>query len=582
MKLTSSNASITNTVVSSSLTLGNNAVVESLSVGNVSINSSAIAVGNTSITPAAISTPTLILGGTAFSGGLFGGIVDYQEFTANGTWYNPYANASANAYLTGLEQVFVMAWGGGGGGGSNNNTNRAGGGGACVLGYYMLSNLANTLSVIVGNGGSGIRTTTTAIGISGVGGNSSFDSLIAYGGGGANGSATGGGGGGGWLSAGTPGVTGGAPLAGQVSTFGGCSTTTPGTNIFGGGNGPGGGAGGGFSVYGGGGGGGGSGSSGNSIFGGNGGSTASGSADGSIPAGGGVANGTAAGNGGRGEVRVWVIGPGSTTAGAPTYTLTANTTTLFEGSSVLYTVSTTNVANNTTLYYTLNNSSTATSSDFTTAVNGSIVINGGTGTFTLTAADDADSANEAFQIDVRTDSSTGSIVASNGSVSVVPYVPTTLGEFYQSGYYVGNITVGANTYAVLLAPKSTGQSSTFLRWKTASTTTAGTDSFVDGLTNSNNMNNATHPAAQYCRGLTIDGYSDWYLPAKDELQLVELNKLSLILAQRNDTDVLYWSSSQAAGDITKSWAGKFSDGTQTQEDKGNNFKVRAVRRIQIS
>jgi hypothetical protein len=53
-------------------------------------------------------------------------------------------------------------------------------------------------------------------------------------------------------------------------------------------------------------------------------------------------------------------------------------------------------------------------------VNGSVVINGGTGTFTLTANNDSDSANEAFQIDVRTGSTAGSIVASNGSVSVVP------------------------------------------------------------------------------------------------------------------------------------------------------------------
>ncbi len=441
MKLTTSNATVTNTVVSSKLTIGNNAVVESLTVGNVSINSSAIAVGNVSITPAAISTPSLILGGSAFSGGLFGGIVDYQEFTANGTWYNPYANASANAFLTGYEQVFVMAWGGGGGATSNNTIARGGGGGACALGYYTLANLSNTVTVTIGGGGTSARTTTAALSTAVNGGNTSFGSLIAYGGGGGGPSL--GGGGGGILGSGTTAGIGGSPLGGTegfsslggVSTFGGGGSSqanSGGASIFGGGGA--GNSGGGSSVYGGG-----AGTlsanTGTSILGGSGGSLGT---SGAIPGGGGSSNTSSANTGARGEVRVWVIGPGSTTAGEPTYALTANTTTLYEGSDVLYTVSTTNVANNTTLYYTLNNSSTATSADFTTAVNGSVIITSGTGTFTLTAADDADGANEAFQIDVRTGSESGTIVASNGSVSIVPLV---------TGTYNGFAELSSNTWS---------------------------------------------------------------------------------------------------------------------------------------
>ena len=37
------------------------------------------------------------------------------------------------------------------------------------------------------------------------------------------------------------------------------------------------------------------------------------------------------------------------------------------------------------------------------------------------------------------------------------------------------------------------------------------------------MNNASHPAAQYCEGLTIGGYSDWYLPARYELDIAYEN-----------------------------------------------------------
>ena len=37
------------------------------------------------------------------------------------------------------------------------------------------------------------------------------------------------------------------------------------------------------------------------------------------------------------------------------------------------------------------------------------------------------------------------------------------------------------------------------------------------------MNNASHPAAQYCEGLTIGGYSDWYLHARYELDIAYEN-----------------------------------------------------------
>lgn len=434
MKLTVSNANISNTLSTARITLANTNIVESITLGNVSVTPSQITIGSATITPTTVSVPTLVLGGSQFSGGQQGGIINYQEFTANGTWYNPYANASVNASLTGYEQVLVMAWGGGGGG-TTGAGSMGGGGGAFVFGYFKASQCNAVCNVVVGAGGS---KGTSANGISGnnsIFWSNSTTSLIAYGGGGALNLGSGthqGGGGGGWLSAGISG-NGGGPLGGTfgptgtTSTFGGgggANNSSPfdgGASVYGGGGG--GGVDGGISVYGGGGGGGGSLVSplgGNSIFGGKGGS---GGGDGLIPGGGGGANSTASGNGARGEVRVWVFGPAGTTAGAPTYALTANTTDLYEDSSVLYTVSTTNVANGTTLYYTLNNSSTAVATDFTTAVNGSVVINGGTGTFTLTANNDTDSANEAFQIDVRTGNSTGTIVASNNSVSIIPISP---------------------------------------------------------------------------------------------------------------------------------------------------------------
>lgn len=441
MKLKSSNATISNSVVASKVSMGSsnnffNANGEfvapgvfAVSANTLVINSSSISAGNLTINTSIISTPLLSINSKNFTGNLFGGIISYQQFDANGTWYNPLANSSVNSYMSGYEQVLVMAWGGGGGASSNNSATRGGGGGACAVTNYSLRDLPNTVSVTVGSGGTLARTTATALATAGNGGNSIFHTVTAYGGGG--GRSTGGGGGGGSFAT-TLATSGGYPLPGAagnpggVSTYGGgggCSVagSNGGASVFGGGGGGGGATTGrGGNSFFGGGGGNGVGSPGVSILGGNGG--ASGTA-GSVPGGGGGCNTSSSSAGARGEVRVWVLGPAGVTVGPPTYSLSADTISLYEGYSAVYTVSTAGVADGTVLYYTLNNSSAAVSSDFSTAVNGSVLISGGVGTFTLTAADDADTTDENFQIDIRRESTTGPIVASNNSVSIVATSP---------------------------------------------------------------------------------------------------------------------------------------------------------------
>jgi hypothetical protein len=50
--------------------------------------------------------------------------------------------------------------------------------------------------------------------------------------------------------------------------------------------------------------------------------------------------------------------------------------------------------------------------------------------------------------------------------------------------------------------------------------TGGTTSVFDSWANSDAMNKASHPAAQFCRTLTIGGYDDWYLPATQEWDIL--------------------------------------------------------------
>ena len=93
-----------------------------------------------------------------------------------------------------------------------------------------------------------------------------------------------------------------------------------------------------------------------------------------------------------------------------------------------------------------------------------------------------------------------------------------IGAAFQGGYYAGLISHSANgiaTHALILAPRASG-SLLNVAWKTANTASTGTTSVFDGKANSEAMNNASHPAAQFCCSLTIGGYDDWYLPATQE------------------------------------------------------------------
>jgi hypothetical protein len=103
--------------------------------------------------------------------------------------------------------------------------------------------------------------------------------------------------------------------------------------------------------------------------------------------------------------------------------------------------------------------------------------------------------------------------------------PPAIGVAYEGGFFAGQISTAGNgvaDYNLVIAPKSSGENSS-KQWKTSNTSTAGTDSVIDGPTNSANMNNASHPAAEFCEGLTIGGFSDWYMPARNELEVCYFN-----------------------------------------------------------
>jgi hypothetical protein len=113
--------------------------------------------------------------------------------------------------------------------------------------------------------------------------------------------------------------------------------------------------------------------------------------------------------------------------------------------------------------------------------------------------------------------------------------PAVIGEPFGGGFFAGYISHtadGSPTHALIVAPRETGATgvgytlTTNLEWKTTNTTTAGTTSDFDGAANTAAMVTAgiaDHPAANFCKNLSIGGFTDWYLPARRELDIAYFN-----------------------------------------------------------
>lgn len=105
----------------------------------------------------------------------------------------------------------------------------------------------------------------------------------------------------------------------------------------------------------------------------------------------------------------------------PTYSIGQSTTSVNEGSSVTFTVTTEYVPNGTILYWTTNViSGTVNTSDFgDAATTGSFTITNNTGSIVRNIAFDATTeGSESFQIQVRTGSTSGTIVATSATVTI--------------------------------------------------------------------------------------------------------------------------------------------------------------------
>lgn len=82
-------------------------------------------------------------------------------------------------------------------------------------------------------------------------------------------------------------------------------------------------------------------------------------------------------------------------------------------------------------------------------------------------------------------------------------------------------------YRIIVAPKANGENSSIAIKNTTSALPSGCQTLNDGWTSTNAMknadNNTVYPAAWWARGLNINSKNDWYIPARDELELLWRN-----------------------------------------------------------
>ena len=99
----------------------------------------------------------------------------------------------------------------------------------------------------------------------------------------------------------------------------------------------------------------------------------------------------------------------------------------------------------------------------------------------------------------------------------------------------------------------------------------------DGLANTTALaqSKETFPAAQFVIDLELNGFSDYYLPARRELSLMYANVPELF------EKGWHWSSTQSSSYSRDAWMQNFYYGGQDSTRKGTESRVRAVRRVLV-
>ena len=193
----------------------------------------------------------------------------------------------------------------------------------------------------------------------------------------------------------------------------------------------------------------------------------------------------------------------------------------------------------------------------------------------------------AYTFTVTATNTIGTSAASAASSSVVPVSPLQVGDFYQGGVvfhlFVPGETgyVSGETHGLIAAVED---QSSGIQWNNGSSVTTGATATAIGTGSANtdaiiSAQGATETsyAAGLARAYTGGEYTDWFLPSKDELNQIYINKSTLeaVSGFNAFTNTYYWSSTEYDSDDALMQL--FSIGHQLNFSKGYTSTVRAVR-----
>jgi hypothetical protein len=205
--------------------------------------------------------------------------------------------------------------------------------------------------------------------------------------------------------------------------------------------------------------------------------------------------------------------------------------------------------------------------------------NNGSGINSFTSSLSGLTANTTYYVRAYAINSIG--IAYGNTVTFTTLPNLAVGQSYQGGIIAYIFVLGDSGYIAGqthgLIATSTNQS-TGAQWGCSGNSISGTSTTLGtGLANTTAIVSGcatTTNAASLCNNLTSGGYTDWYLPSRDELTKLYTNR-ALIGGFNN---VSYWSSSQSSS--TTAWSLNFNTGTTSSTTtKITNLYVRAIRKF---
>src|SRR5574344_3034623 len=172
----------------------------------------------------------------------------------------------------------------------------------------------------------------------------------------------------------------------------------------------------------------------------------------------------------------------------------------------------------------------------------------------------------------------GSNPGGGGSNPAVTYA---IGDTGPSGVGIVFYITDGGLHGLEVAPVDQSTSQVWIKGGSTQTTENGNTSTAigTGLANSNaiiDQTGHTGSAAQVCRSYNGGGLTDWYLPSKDELDLIWDNLVNDGTDSNSGVGGFagdgYWSSSE--GDSDYAWFQYFLDGLQSYYYKNYARRVR--------